>query len=143
MNDITPDSVEHIAPGLTLEWYASHRIAAFSLSNISQTTINAFVSTAAKVEANWATDKPRLMMYDLSHRDVTLTPYLRQHIEALTPEARLVAGRLAFVLSKDAISHSMRLFVLTNLQGKQKQPSDIFFTREAALGWLMEALSES
>jgi hypothetical protein len=137
----TPDSVEDVAPGLTIEWYSNHRIAAFILTTVTQSTIDAFIEAVHQVEQNWAEEQPRLFLYDFAHKEVSLTPYLRQRIEDITTKVMAYEGRTAFVIAKDIISHSMRLFVVTNFQRSQ-QNTDIFFTREAGLKWLMETLPE-
>jgi len=136
------DSEEEITPELKLAWYCGKQIAAYTLTSVSQATMDAFVETIARVEAHYTPDAYRLTLVEAASPSISLTPYVRRKIEEMNSGYSHVKGRTALVLSPSFMTRSLQLVLVLLWRTRQDQVL-VFFDRDKGLAWLLEALPEA
>lgn len=128
-----------LGTGITRELACDGRVTIFILSDMTRVTVDIWVDACdtlmrAAVEAS----APVYIVQDLSHPNVTQTPYSQERGQALTEAYPELKGRIAVVLPNNHASHRIRLFI--KRQNNHYRQREVFFTREAALEWMNEEI---
>lgn len=131
-------AVHVLADGVTFQWQHDGKIAIFTLTEVARESIDIWVEALRQIVKARSPKEPFLVAHDVSA--IALTPYIRQQMEEVIAIADPLPGRYVIIVSKDVLSQSMRLFIMTNLQKPSSRKGDMFTNREKALMWLEEAV---
>ena len=133
-------SIITIGEGLTKEFLFGERIVIYHLDTVAREILDAGADDVLDTMKNWQTNQPFLVLYDITSTKIALTPHLRHRLQELSNAFPDLKGRAAVVLPQSIITQVFRLFVRSqNRIGRSKQ---VFFSRESAIDWLKEKLSD-
>jgi hypothetical protein len=128
-----------MSPHFELEWIGG-RILCYRLTDSGRETVDAYIDTNQLILQAWDKNEAVLMLHDIAHPAVNLTPYFRARLEEVPPliAETGVHGRSAMLIGKGVLQ---MILVLYNRVFAKKASSfeQRFFTeRESALAWLRE-----
>ena len=86
----------------------------------------------------WPGDRPFLVIHDLTHKNVALTPYARKRVQEMVFLRPELEGRSALILRSTFASHLIELFLRQQKQTPRVRRA--FFSREKAIDWVKEKL---
>lgn len=133
----TNSQPEQLAAGLLREYAAGGRIVIFTLSALSDKTVDVWVAAClAEMQVCVAEERPILVMQDLARPTVIQTPYSREQGNSVTNAYPELGGRIAFVLERSTAS--LRVGRYVKGQEHEYRERHIFVSRDDALVWLME-----
>lgn len=143
MNETTDPIIDVIHPHyLNREWHLDRQIVVYKLFACTRDAIDAWIECARETLDAWEDEKPYLAMHDISHPDVTLTPYARKRTReevARLPERK--NWRSATVTRRDVTGTVMKMYVMVEFYRTHPVlERQIFFNREDAFKWLTELL---
>jgi len=127
--------------GLTCEVVQNGQIIIFTLTDMHNATVDAWVEHCLNMMKQCVEDKrPLLVLQDLSCPGVGQTTYSLIRGQDVTHAYPELKGRVAFVLSETFVAQRTRRFV--EAQPTEARERQIFSNRAAALAWLMEGISK-
>lgn len=127
-----------IASGLVKEELHGGRIIILRINSVSRETIDMAYETVTEIHHRCGDDLPFLLVYDVTPKNMTITPYIRtlsSRLNAVNPHVR---GRVAVVLPKSPTTAIMKLFVA--FLPSPNRPKRVFFSLDEAVRWLEELL---
>jgi hypothetical protein len=127
-----------LASGITFDELHQGKIICVTIRTVERTAVDKWYATVEEKIKGWSVDQPYLAMYDLAHKDVGFTPYMRHKaasINDLRPEVR---GRIALVLTRGPVGYLLMIFA--RVRARASRQLQVFFDRKAATAWLEEAL---
>jgi hypothetical protein len=136
------DAVEWIHPNVTLEHLDGDRITVLTVTSIQHDAVDAWANATLALLAEHDPAQPSLMLHDVSKKNLSLTPYIRSRTLEMINARPEVPGRVAVVLPDTGAGTLIRHFInqLNRLQkGRRRR---LFATREEALAWLREELTD-
>ncbi len=128
-----------LATGVTKETLEDGKILLFKVETVNQSSIDAWYAELHQLIANWSADQPYLVIYDMTHPAVTLTPYMRKKAAEINGLRQDVQGRIALILKPNPFTYVFRFF-LKSLRGKSRTTA-IFFERNHAINWVSQDLT--
>jgi hypothetical protein len=133
----SPDNdPEQHAANLSVQWFNHHSLALLTLSSVSQSTIDQFVNTWHHIENEWPAEGPIRLIFDLSSREMSLTPYFRPKLEKMIDHFAQQPGLRLFVMSPVIITQSMQMFFANSFRHKKiDERTDVVFSHQAAFEW--------
>jgi hypothetical protein len=144
MSSPTPPSsgpaspVEQLTAGITREWILDRRIVIYAGINLSRAAIDSWYEAFKADIMAWPVDRPYLVVHDLTHKNVALTPYARKRAQDMVYLRPDVKGRSALIMRNTFASHLIDMF----LRQQRNTPRErrVFYTREKAIEWLKTCL---
>ena len=128
---------QQLATGLLRSYAAGGRVVIYTLSSLSNDTVDVWVASClAEMETCIAEDRPLLVLQDLARPTVVQTPYSREQGNTVTHSYPELGGRIAFMLQHNTASQRVGRYVKG--QNHEYRERQIFTSREDALAWLME-----
>ncbi|NJL93247.1 MAG: hypothetical protein HC915_05705 [Anaerolineae bacterium] len=128
-----------VLPGLELEEWHHGRILIMKISSVSRAVVDAGSAAVLDFHARCqAAGQPVLLAYDVSPRDIAVTPYARQAVLRLTRANPHLSGRVAVILPRSALATSIAAFVV--MVRSTGRPKRVFYSAEEARHWLEEGL---
>jgi hypothetical protein len=121
-----------------IEFYEDQQILYFKVTGVSQAAIDSWFDFLEARLVAWPADKPYLVLYDVTHPSVSLTPYMQKKAKQLNHLRPDVSGRIAILSQASIIAHMFQFFA--RMLVKNSRPARIFFKEEDALNWLREAV---
>ncbi len=138
LTEAAPPVIEQISPGVRREWLLDGQIVVYILSDASRATANVWVETFKADISRWPSDRPFLVLHDLTAPKVAATPYALIRAKEMVDSRPDVAGRAALVLSDTISAHMAELFL--RMQKQDSRLRQVFYSREKAIEWLKAAL---
>ncbi|MCC7445815.1 MAG: hypothetical protein IT324_00290 [Anaerolineae bacterium] len=132
----TSERMIELAPGVTLEWLADGQIVAITSENSSREAVDAWADRLTELIKTWPTNRPMLVLADVSGGKNAQTPYLRSRASALMkvrPDVTLVT---AMVVRHSILAQLIQIGLRAGRGGKARV--QMFFSRQSAINWLME-----
>ncbi len=130
---------EQLGSGISRETLFDGHLTIFNLVDITRVTVDLWIEACHELmKMAIATNQPLFIIQDLSHPNVTQTPYSRTRGQELTEAYPDLRGFIAFVLPDAPDSQRIRLFV--RRQNNRYRQREVFFAREDALAWIKAAL---
>jgi len=131
---------EVLAEGVTRYWLDDRRIVAFALkTSASREAIDAWVGGVKETLFNWQQGQPYLTLYDLSHAEIFITPYARQHLYELSRTMPGLSGRTAIIM-RESLGGRIAQGFLRVIGTKGARERRLFFNYADGLAWLRELL---
>lgn len=135
--------IQEVFKGVVVEWVFHGQIIIYTFDSIAEDTIDHWAQAAFRINENWPSERPFLVLNDLSRVDVT--PVMRQQLERIiynTPDD--LSGRYALVLADSVHTHILRQFMKGELRARATHnlslEREIFSTRREALVWLAKSI---
>ncbi|MCB9435930.1 MAG: hypothetical protein H6673_02935 [Anaerolineales bacterium] len=136
---VPPRAIQVLGAGITCETLEDGCVTIFTLTDMTRITVDIWVDACDTLMRTAVdTHTPVRIIQDLSHPNVTQTPYSQERGQALQDAYPELQGRIAVILPNNHASHRIRLFF--KRQNNRYRQRDVFFTREAALEWLNEVM---
>jgi hypothetical protein len=134
--------VEVLTPGVTREWLSDNQILVYTVTSISRPVVNMWIDSLLNDIKNWPADKPFLYMGDYSHRNITITPYVKQRSAELYRVRKDIHGRVAMIVPQ-SIAGYMIQFTIKRRQNriKARYEEQAFFNRASGLTWLEQLVA--
>jgi hypothetical protein len=123
---------------VTLEWINDHRIAFFTLPDVSRSTLDLWTDMIIQLIKDWPADKTYCALHDVSRPGAGLTPYMRQKIMEIDRQSDHLRGRVAFISPKTFVSQIAKLYIQQTSRNRPLS-SAIFFSQAEAIAWLERA----
>ncbi|MCU0495752.1 MAG: hypothetical protein MUF87_00210 [Anaerolineae bacterium] len=132
-------AIEHYAYGITREWNDDHSIVIVATQgDMARGAIDTWADVLIETIKVWDTDKPILVLHDLSHRNQGLSQYSRQRAEELYNYIPVDKPTYAaIVISDGLVSRLISIFFVMRWRGNHIHER-IFTNRKEALAWLNE-----
>lgn len=130
--------VQHISPGLSLEWLYDHRMVYITLKNMSRDTVDLWVNTLAPIMKDWPREKSFRVLYDATDPRISLTPYLRTRLAEFNKVSGGMTGRAGLLMAKTFVAQITQLFLRS--QYHPTIQTRIFFDRDEAMSWIAHGL---
>ncbi len=127
-----------IAPGLIREERHGGRIVILRIATVSREIIDIAYETVLQLQEQCGEESPLLLVYDVTPKNMTITPYVRTFVSRLNAANPHVRGRVAVVLPKSPTTAIMKLFVA--FLPSPNRPKQVFFSLDEAVRWLEELL---
>lgn len=116
-------------------------VTIFTLTNMTRDTVDIWIEACDLLMSEAVQQNhPIFIIQDLSHPDVTQTPYSQARGQALVDAHPNLKGYIAYVLQENADSQRIRLFV--KRQNNHFRQREVFFSREDALTWIENILNQ-
>jgi hypothetical protein len=124
--------------GVTLEWFDEGEIAHFVLVNCRRETVDAYIDTNLLLLKHWDLSVDMRIFHDISHPDVSLTPYFRQRLNDIIPVINEtgVHGVSAVLMSKGFLETVIAFFGNAFNRRTPNFKQRYFTDRTKALAWL-------
>jgi hypothetical protein len=107
--------------------------------SVSQPALDKWYDFVAEILTTMPPDQPYLVIYDLTHPAVGLTPYLRERANQLNSIRPEVGGRIALLMKHTPAAHLFQLFARMRRR-KSRREIQIFFDEQKAIRWLKELI---
>jgi hypothetical protein len=135
-------AIEEIAPGILQEWLYDDRIVAFTIQNISRSSIDAYIEASLQIIRTWPKDRDYLVINTGSPR-IIITPYLHRRAEELGYMAtkRGLRGKNALVTPNKAANYIARLILREKNPYSPQVTKRVFLDRQSALNWLYPGIT--
>lgn len=132
-----PDHIEQVAPGLTLETRHNGRLYLWTITSMSQVTIDAWFDRGIQIVQNLKPGEENCALYDLSNAGMP-TPYLQHRLKEFTHGyGKQLAGCSAYVLKRSPVHAVLKMALKHEMQRHYKNVDfKIFHNRQEALAWL-------
>lgn len=124
-------------------WYHDERVVAFILKNTERHSVDTFADWIIETLTTWPTEKPLLIVYDISASG--FTPYTRRraidvHVAVPTENIR---GRTAIVFPNTSLGRFMKIFANKMMQVQNPHMERRFFTHlDQAVTWTNEFVDQ-
>lgn len=157
-NNITPQAVTEICPGLYQEWLLDRRIVAYRVTAVSQSVLENWSSLVRQTLRDWDKDWTYLALHDLTAPGVatmyaSLTHYDMLNI-GVTQDGRLGAegvfvefpgfiGRVAISFNLTVSGHIGKTLLNYYMDKHPAVEYKSFYSREKSLKWLLSHLPDS
>lgn len=142
LSECIPDrhntGIHDLGKGVSLEWVDKGKILMLTLPNINRATIDCYIETCIEIARCWPAEERVRVLHDVSHKDIALTPYLRQGLEKA--QAVLVELDLQGVSAVVTQRGFIKSIMIQLGKALYKQAPNIethyFHNRDKALAWL-------
>jgi hypothetical protein len=128
--------VEQLPHGITREWMLDRRIVIYSGINTPRASVDSWFEAFKEDLLAWPADRPYLVVHDLTHKNVALTPYARKRAQDMIFLRPDLKGRSALIMRNTFASHLIELFL--RQQRQTPRIRHVFYNREKAVAWLRE-----
>lgn len=133
--------VDDLGSSFTIEWYHNRQIVLCALNDSRHQAVDAVFEFLTNLIEMWPSERPYLSIYDATRSRFSFNPYLRHKATELMRRYPDKDGRTAILLPQTLLGQVLRLFVNVDLLPLSKgREIRIFFSRDEALDWLLEAL---
>jgi hypothetical protein len=129
---------EQLSAGVRREWLLDGRIVVYVLSSSSRETADVWVESFKADIARWPSDRPFLVLHDLTAKSVAATPYAVWRAREMVESRPDLAGRAALVLADTITAHMAELFL--RKQRQKPRLRQVFYDRDRAIEWLKNGL---
>ena len=127
---------------VSVEWVDEGRIVIFRLKNGNRDSVDRWFEVVSDVFAAFPVDEPLIVMHGM--QDAGLGAYIREKSVQLTPKAaHIKKGRYAVVITDNALSQVVRLFLNVTSRQLTNRERRLFTNFDAALEWLRQDESDS
>jgi hypothetical protein len=141
MGNKNPYSVQHIAPGIILEYSSDRTLLIFNVENSSPITLDAWTNYVKSVLESWPSHTPCLLLYDLHKLGrLDLNNSLYEHFETLYQSALHLKRYTAVVIPNNtSIEETQLRIALQRLHVPLSYPAQwkVFTSRQEAMRWLL------
>lgn len=153
-----PDRVDVISPSIERSWYASGRIVAYKMLDISVAIAQEWAELVVQTIHEWNPHQPYLALHDVAYRGVAMKYAglgLNMVNPAITNEGRArlapvlecesgVGGRIALLMSLHFSGYVTRVLAAKEMQKRHagNMQYRVYTEQTAALAWLAAALPE-
>lgn len=154
--DDIPDAIEEVSSHIHRCWYASRRIVAYEIFDISPDILQEWAELAVKTIQAWDVGQPYLALHDISRRGVAMK-YSGLHTNSINPaitedgKARLFPtpedeanfqGRIALLVSLQFSGYLTRVLAATAVrqQCSENFQRRVFTEKIPALRWLASTI---
>jgi hypothetical protein len=129
-----------------VSWLDDNRIVVLRIRHTDRATVDEWVSKIRQVSYSWNPKRPFLALYDMSSRDVSFTPYMRQESQRVNEELASkipnAVGQVAIMIPPTSSAHLLRLFFYREVNPHFKQVEHQVFKEEgSALAWLRRSIA--
>lgn len=137
------DSRIDLGNGIIRETYQNGHLIAYSGGEATRAAIDTWFADVVAHFKDYQAGETYAALYDFSHPKAALTPYARSRALEI---ARLVPKNTqnyaALVVRSGIMGQAYQLFMRGAFPAPHLQ-SRVFFTREEAMGWLLERLNKA
>ncbi len=137
MSESEPQEWE-LTRGVWIELLDEGAIVTVRIDTIERAAVDCLYRWLHERLVAWCEREPWLALYDLTMPNAMLTPYMRRRVMEFAMLRPEVAGRVAFVMRRDATTSLFNL-VQAGMPTRARTLR-IWFSRHEALAWLREAL---
>lgn len=105
--------------------------------------LDVFFDQFTPILHEWDSEKPYLMVFDLTHSEISFSPYFKRRAYALIPVfvERDIRGKRALVVRKNVVGRILNAFSKgIQIHSQQRIQARTFFDRQEALRWIAEDL---
>ncbi|HRF95567.1 MAG TPA: hypothetical protein PLZ51_10245 [Aggregatilineales bacterium] len=124
--------------GVTLEWFDNGDMLSFVLTDCRRETVDFYINTNITLLNHWDLSTPMKILHDISHENVSLTPYFRQRLNEIIPIINQtgVHGTSAVVMSKGFLETVIAFFGNAFNRRTPNFKQRYFTDHTKALAWL-------
>jgi hypothetical protein len=104
--------VTELHPNVQFQWLHEGRAFAITITSSTREAIDVYIAANIASLHNWPANQPFFSLQDVSHPNVTITPYFRRRLEEVTFEIKKVglSGHSVIVLATSIAGNLVRLY---------------------------------
>ncbi len=143
----TQAEAQTLVPGLTMEWLEAGGIVAFTLTSSSYQVVEAYFEANMQLmdEAEKTPQNLMIMLHDISHKDMSLTPMLRNRLDEVAQRIRKgqVQYRSAVIMSNTPMSMVFSFFGNVFSRSARNTVQRFFTSRQSGVEWLKQYIGKT
>jgi hypothetical protein len=131
---VTDDPVQTLRPGISVQWLHNREIIAMSTEDSQRDSVDCWCDHIMERIREWPSDKPVLVMVDLSSPRVVPTPYTRSRAKDIAHVRSDLKMYAAMVVKRSFMMQLVMPFTRRPMTSYSQ--IRMFFSRDEALTWL-------
>jgi hypothetical protein len=135
------DEIYPLGENIFRETLFHNYVTIFTLTNMTRDTVDIWIAACNQLMSDAVQqDTSIFIIQDLSHPEVTQTPYSQARGQELVDAYPTLKGYIAYILQESADAQRIRLFV--KRQNNHFRQREVFFSREDAFSWIEKILNQ-
>ena len=134
--------VEQLGDDVIKEWNPDQSLFKFMLANSSRATVDIYIEGNLEILRDWNNQYPIYEIQDLTHKDLSFTPYLKARINDITSliKEREITAYVAIVVTNNLTGQFIKAF---GRIFEASQRTQFFDDMSQAQTWIEKMQSET